>query len=70
MSSAPTEIASVARTKLAANLLQEFTAVALSLRLSAVAMESTAALRDMTVALAREHVRNVVSLWLPLRRSS
>ena len=50
MSSAPMEPASVPQTQLAANLLQESTAVALSLALSAVVMESTVALRDTTVA--------------------
>ena len=49
MSSAPMDIASVPQTQLAANLFQESTAVALSLTLSAVAMESTVALRDMIV---------------------
>ena len=49
MSSAPMEPASVAPVKLAANLLQETTAVALSLRLSAVATESIVAQRGTLV---------------------
>ena len=49
MSSAPMDKASVTQIQLVANLLQESGAVALSLMLCAVAMESTVALRDLTV---------------------
>ena len=49
MSSAPMDKASVAPVKLAANLLQESMAVALRLRLSAVAMESIVVQRGTLV---------------------
>ena len=56
MSSAPMEPASVKLVKLAANLLQETLAVALSPVLSAVAMESTVARKATAVIRPMESV--------------